>query len=396
VSPPAERAAAETLPSAHLSRLHLRDFRNFSEQVVEFPPEGVLLVGNNGQGKTNLLEAIYYLEIFRSFRGAPDEQLARFGAEAFWLELRFTDGSGERRLTAGYERRGKRKRVTLDGGEPERLADLLGTIGIAVFAPFDLEIVTGPPAQRRRFLDILLSRVEPGYLQALQRYRQVLARRNALLRGGASEEEVAAWDEGLVRWGSRIVTARALWIGERSATFAAHYARVSGGSAGWMRHETPLVEEGHAATEEGVATAFRQELQRGVERERRRGMTLTGPHRDDLALAMVRPDSAPVDLRTFGSGGQQRTAALALRMLEAETLRDAHGRAPVLLLDDAFAELDPGRTRRILEWIETEGGPAAGQVIVTAPKRSEVEFRQGRLPLWGISAGEIREGGESL
>jgi len=360
---------------------------------VEFPPAGLLLVGDNGQGKTNLLEALYYLEIFRSFRGAPDDQLVRFGEDAFWLELRFAEGSGERRITAAYDRRGRRKRVTVDGGEPERMADVVGTIGIAVFAPFDLEIVTGPPTQRRRFLDILLSRVEPGYLQALQRYRQVLARRNALLRAGAPGAEVAAWDEGLVRWGSRISAARALWIGERSAAFAAHYARVSGGSAGWMRHETPLVEEGHAATEEGVAEAFRLELQRQAERERRRGVTLVGPHRDDVALAMVRPEAAPVDLRTFGSGGQQRTAALALRMLEAETLRDAHGRAPVLLLDDAFAELDPGRTRRILEWIEAEGGPAAGQVIVTAPKRSEVEFRGGGLPLWGIEGGRLQPAG---
>src|SRR5688572_10356323 len=143
-------------------QLRLRQFRNFAELEQEFPPAGVAIIGENGAGKTNLLEAIYYLEIFRSFRGAPDEQLVRFGAEAFHVRGRFEDECGARiEVGAGFEARGRRKKVMLDGTEPERLGDALGQAGAVIFSPADVRIVLGSPAERRRFLDIVLSLNRP-------------------------------------------------------------------------------------------------------------------------------------------------------------------------------------------------------------------------------------------
>jgi DNA replication and repair protein RecF len=379
--------------------LRLRDFRNFVELELELPPEGVALIGNNGEGKTNLVEALYYLEIFRSFRGAPDDQLVRRGAEAFHLRGRFgvtvspagaaapADSTATHELTAAYERRSHRKRVTVDGAEPPRISDALGTFGAVVFSPSDMGIVTGSPGERRRFLDIVLSLNAPGYLNALQRYRQVLKQRNTLLRDGAAPPLLAAWDEGLVEWGSRIIAARWDWVAARGPGFTRRYATIAGGTTGRMIYQpsVPLPPGGEQASSEEIGDAFRAELARFGRRERDRALTLAGPHRDELRFVMGEND---VDLRDFGSGGQQRTAAIALRMVEAETVREARGQEPITLLDDIFAELDPDRSRRILELLEAE---ERGQVILTAPKASDLELRRGALPHWRLEGGRIMQ-----
>lgn len=372
----------------YLARLHLRNYRNFAEQVVELPPQGVALIGDNGQGKTNLLEAVYYLEIFRSFRGAPDEQLVRFGEDVFRVDARLAGPDGaEREVAAAFDRRRRKKRVTVNGREPERLTDALGAVGAVVFSPGDVEIVAGGPGERRRFLDIVLSLAEPGYVGALQRYRQVLHQRNALLRQGAAPDLVSAWDAGLVGAGARVVAARARWVAERAASFGAHYARVAGGHGGRIAFEASVGSWPDAPpTEAEAAEAFRAGLARTAERAQRRGMTLVGPHRDDLSFSTDAADGSPLDLRTYGSGGQQRTAAIALRMIEAETIRDTRGRESVILLDDVFAELDPGRSERIVEWIDSAEG---GQVILTSPKPTDFQIHGHSLPRWSVRGGSV-------
>ena len=372
----------------HLSSLHLRDFRNFADQRLEFPPAGVALVGDNGQGKTNLLEAIYYLEIFRSFRGAPDDQLVRFGQDVFRVEGRLEGDDAPRTVAAAYDRRGRRKKVTVNGSEPSRIGDAIGQVGVVIFSPADVAIVAGAPGERRRYLDIVLSLTEPGYLHALQRFRQVLARRNALLRRGAPAAQVVAWNPGLAGWGSRVMAMRAAWTVRHNEGFGRHVAAISDGAEAVLEYEPTAPVEPTAADGQpaDAVDSFLSELDRVAEREHRRGMTLIGPHRDDLRIRASSPDAGWVDLRTYGSGGQQRTAAVALRMVEAESVRDAIGRDPTILLDDVFAELDPGRSRRILEWVEKEEG---GQVILTAPKPGDFEIRGGSLERWTVRAGVV-------
>lgn len=371
-----------------LTRLHLRDYRNFADQALEIPPQGAAIVGDNGQGKTNLLEAVYYLEIFRSFRGAPDEQLVRFGADVFRVEARLEDEAGRARtVAAAFDRRARRKKVTVDGAEPERLGDALGQVGAVIFSPADVELVAGAPGARRRFLDIVLSLAEPGYLAALQRYRQVLFQRNTALRRGSPRALVEAWDEGLVTAGARIAAARAAWVAAHADAFAAHYARVAGGQPGWMAYAPSVPEAGDARGEGEGAAALREALARSAEREARRLVTLVGPHRDDLRFTTGAAEGERLELRTYGSGGQQRTAAIALRMVEAETIHAARGRRPTVLLDDVFAELDPGRSQRIVDWIE--GEEEVGQVILTSPKPTDFRLRGQTLPRWGIRGGVV-------
>jgi DNA replication and repair protein RecF len=372
-----------------LTSLTLRGFRNLADQRIELPREGVAVVADNGSGKTNFLEAIYYLEIFRSFRGAPDEQLVRFGEEVFRVEGRLPVDGRERSVAAALDRRARRKKVTVDGQEPPRIGEAIGSVGAVVFSPADVAIVAGSPGERRRFLDILLSLAVPGYLEWLQRYRQVLLRRNALLREGAPAEQVAAWNPGLAEWGSRLVVARAAWVREREGTFRAHVARIGGGTEAMLQYAGPIEgpREGEVEGREAVGAEISEALERTRERERRRGMTMVGPHRDNLRIR-VRAEGHEgwTDLRAYGSGGQQRTAAVALRMLEAESRRETTGRDPLILLDDVFAELDPGRSRRILDWIEEQ---VEGQVILTAPKAADVEVRGAVLPRWSIRDGVL-------
>lgn len=363
--------------------LRLRQFRNFAELDLVFPPAGAAVIGPNGSGKTNLIEALYYLEIFRSFRGAADEQLVRFGGEAFHIRGRFEDPAGrELEITAAYERRRRKKRVTVDGVEQERLSDGLGRIGVVVFSPSDVGIIAGAPGERRRFLDIVLSLNVRGYVAALQRYRQTLKQRNTLLRDGAAAAMVEPWTAALVEAGAKIMAARSAWVAENAAGFMARYERIGGEVPGRMEYRPSV--SAAIAVDEDFGALFRAELERLADRERDRGVTVAGPHRDDLGFVRG-DDESGRDLRDFGSGGQQRTAAVSLRLVEAETIRRARGRAPMVLLDDIFAELDPGRSARLLELLDDQ----PGQAILTAPKASDVEVRHGALPRWRIASGQI-------
>ena len=198
-----------------LRELRLRNFRNFRDVTLSIPPAGAAVIGDNGSGKTNLLEAIYYLEIFRSFRGATDEQLVRFGCDAFHVRGVFHDPSTGRDLeiAAGYEAKSKTKVVRVDGVEQQRLSDAIGRVAAVIFSPADVDLVAGSPGERRRYLDILLSLSSRGYLEALQRYRHVLRQRNAVLRSPQGDAAVAAaFEPALVDAGATLMTARHAWV----------------------------------------------------------------------------------------------------------------------------------------------------------------------------------------
>ena len=370
-----------------LSGLAIRHFRNLGSQELELPSEGVALIGDNAQGKSNFLEAIYYLETFRSFRGARDEQLVAFDEGVFRVAgtmESLEDGSSSQVVAAAFEKRGKRKKVSLDGDEPDRIGDVLGRLAAVIFSPADIELINGGPSERRRFLDIVLSLSEPEYLSALQDYKKILSRRNAALKDGQAGSVVGAWNPGLIKAGAEVMFSRRGWVAERGKAFHDYYQRVSGKRAARMTYRPNVTIEG-AGTQDEIADAFRSSLQESAEREGRQGTTVVGPHRDDLRIRLEDADEE-MDLRAYGSGGQRRTAALALRLVEARTIRDTRDQRPLVLLDDVFAELDEGRSERVLDLMEAED---TGQVVMTAPKEADVKIRRDSLPRWRIDAGKI-------
>ncbi|HEX2779090.1 MAG TPA: DNA replication and repair protein RecF [Gemmatimonadaceae bacterium] len=363
-----------------LARLAVRDFRNLERVEVEIPPEGMVVVGENGHGKTNLLEAAYYLQLLRSARGARDVDLVRFGSPAFHVAAETSGARGSHGIGVGFERATKRKRVTLDGSEPPRLSDALGALPAVLCSPRDAALVSGSPSERRRYLDVVLALTSRPYLAALQSYRGALARRNAALRDGIrstrDEARVAVWEPALAEHGARIWSARVAWVRAHEARFASVAEAIGERGVARMRYATSL-EPGEQEVESALAHALAAKRALDL----RRGLTHAGPHRDDLELTL---DGR--ELRTFGSAGQQRTAAIALRVLEQETLRQERDSSPLLLLDDPFAELDARRSARILELFAGEG---AGQTILAVPRETDIPPSLTRLARWRVQHGAL-------
>jgi DNA replication and repair protein RecF len=358
--------------------LAIRDFRNIASADITLPAHGIAVVGDNGQGKTNLLEAIAYLELLRSMRGVRDRDLVRFGADAFHVGAE-ARGTRAARMGVGASRGGD-KRATLDGVECARLGDALGAVPSVCLSPADAAIVTGAPAERRRALDIVLALTDPAYLHALRQYRGALAQRNAALRARRRDRAaVRAWEPALAAHGGTLVAARRAWVDE----FGARYTALAG-AIGEPRPMTIAYESAFAGAEGASATCdeLAAALEASRERDEQRGATQVGPHRDDLEFAL-----GDQPLRTTGSAGQHRTAAIALRLVEAETFRRRTRTQPVMLLDDPFAELDRGRAARVLALVEEATLGGGGQAVLCVPRADEIPTSFTRLERWRVKGG---------
>jgi len=353
-----------------LRHLVARGFRNLSDLDCELPPSGLVLLGANAQGKTNLLEAIYYPVLFRSFRGAPDQEVGRFDGPGFQVEARI-EGGPVTDVAAAYAAQGRRKRILVEGQEPERVADAVGGWLAVSFLPDDVGLATGAAAERRAYLDRLLSLADRHYLRSLARYRAALAQRNSALRQGRADL-ARAFDAPLTAAGADVVRMRERWAGGAGEQFAAEFDCLGEGAGARLRYRgTEGLAEPHA---------WAAALGAALPRDQARGMTTIGPHRDDLVLEVGgRP------LREFGSNGQQRGAAVALKLIELSALRAARGTEPALLLDDVFAAFDSERQRRLARrLLETP----ERQVFLTAPRQDELPPDLA-LPVWRMEAGQV-------
>jgi len=370
--------------AARLIRHDVRDFRNLAHVELAPAAEGLVLVGENGQGKTNLLESIYYLQILRSARGARDQDLVRFGADAFHIGAT-VETNTRHEIGVGYERATKRKRTRVDGVVPERLSDALGSLPSVMFSPNDVELVAGSPSARRRYLDIMLALTARGYLAALQHYRAALARRNAALRetartGRASDASVAVWEPALAEHGARLWSERRAWVASIETRFEELCREIGETGRARVRYASSVNPSNDLVQALAAALSEKRSL------DLRRGLTHAGPHRDDIVITLSGSDGTPRDLRTFGSAGQQRSAAIALPMLEASTFRERTGRAPVFLLDDPFAELDARRASHVLSVLTAE---RMGQTILAVPRESDIPTELTGLERFRVAGGEI-------
>ncbi len=345
----------------------VRSFRNLADAELTLPPEGVALVGPNGHGKTNLLEAIAYPVLFRSIRGAADREIARFGGQGFHVTVGVEDGP---EIGTTWSTATRRKRITVDGTEQEGRTAALGHWLAVAFLPTDLSLVQGAAGERRRWMDRMLSLASRPYLESLLRYRAALSQRNAALRRNDAVS-ATAFDGPLARHGAQVIAGRIAWTAGAAEPWAQELDALGERMPVVLRYRTDeaLVE----------AAAWEPRLADSLTRDLARGQTHVGPHRDELVLSL-----GGHALRSYGSSGQQRSAAIALRLLEQETLATQRGTRPVLLVDDVFAELDGDRQARLADRLVER----PGQRIVTAPRLEELP---GQLALarWEVRDGKV-------
>ena len=354
----------------YLSRLTLNNFRNLVELELELPPGVVVFFGPNAQGKTTLLEAVYLLAIARSFRAENEREVLNFRAAADGgqgLVGGTVEKEGERlQVFVGYRSARTAAAEELPVGNSNHTgptgfsvrkeirvsrvrrtaAELVGTVNAVLFSADDLRLVQGPPSQRRRFLDILISQADTRYLRGLLRYQKVVQQRNQLLRmlqsGRAATDELAYWDDELVKEGSWITWRRLEVIRDLAVACAQHHAQLAGPGEDLQVAYRPSVPPGD--TTSATEDQFRQSLAAAEQRDQATANTTVGPHRDDFDLLINH-----LDMGAFASRGQARTLALALRLAEASYLASLRGEAPILLLDDVLSEMDAERRRRVLE-----------------------------------------------
>lgn len=364
----------------YIFQLDLQNYRNYARASASLDKGVCLFVGDNAQGKSNLLEAIYLLSTLRSSRASNDRDLVRkdlldteFPVSRLTAEVDRAAGNLHMeiaivgRTTDSQHRAGKRVRVN---GVPRRASDAVGQLAAVLFTTLDIEIVAGPPLLRRRYLDMMISQVDRGYLRAMQRYQKVLQQRNSLLKAvqsrQASSSELAFWDQELGHAGGIIMKARADALGHivpqaQMQTDRLSHAQETLGViyrpalGGLDQTESPFDET------EWTARLLRA-YQNLRAREISAGSTLVGPHRDDLTIEI---NGMPAD--SFASRAQQRTAALSLRLAEASYLRKALGDDPVILLDDVLSELDAQRREGVLEFFDT-----FQQILITTAEPDRV------------------------
>jgi len=321
--------------------LHLTNYRSWKECGLAFHPQLSIVIGENGSGKTNILDALYLASYGRTLRGR-DEDAIRWGERESSVRATFrSEGGAERavQVTLGPEG----KSMFLGGRRLEGRTELVGLFPLVLSSSDDLDIVQGDPERRRNFLDAVASLLYRGYLDTLREYKRALRQRNRILlemalgRGGSMVSALAAWTERLVVLGEALLRKRLRSLEELGPQLSEYYRELVGGGRCAVRYLSRVdvdVDDLRAALEKALAVS-------AVE-ERERGMTLVGPHRDDLALEVD-----GTDLRKFGSRGQARAAALALRLAEAKLVA-SRGEPPILAVDDAFSDLDDRRAERLL------------------------------------------------
>ena len=393
-----------------VQHLSLTNFRLYARLEVDLPPGPLILTGANAQGKTSLLEAVYYLATGQSHHAASDRQLINFLAlrEPQPFAKIVAEVTPARRLEIRIVQEptnyadGRLRKDVFVNGVKKRVSDLAGLVQVVLFLPQDLALIEGAPSDRRRYLDTALSQVDPAYNFALAEYGKVLSQRNALLKllqeQGGAEAQLDFWDDKLSEHGALILAARAAALADLEALASAIHRDLTAGADSLRLAYHPAFDP--AAAPEGqmglplnvpvhrtgipvseIQAGLLEKLRATRAEEVARGMTLSGPHRDEVRFL-----ANGVDLGTYGSRGQARTAVLALKLAEVEWMRARCGEWPILLLDEVLAELDARRRRDLLSRVT-----AAEQCVMTTTDLNlfPQEFRE-HVAVWQVVAGQVR------
>ncbi|MFK4166677.1 DNA replication/repair protein RecF [Paenibacillus lautus] len=335
-----------------VKNVSLQHYRNYEKLQLEAFGDVNLIIGRNAQGKTNLMEALFVLALTKSHRTSKDRELIGFEQSSAHISAEIDRKYGTLRLELSLSQQGKKAKI--NGFEQRKLSDFIGSLNVVMFAPEDLEIVKGTPGVRRRFLDMEIGQVAPSYLFHLQQYQKVLVQRNNLLKqlwgkGSAEQAMLEIWNSQLAEHGVKIVKKRKQFIKKLQKWAESIHQGITNGQEDLSLHYLPSFADAEEEDEAVLFETFMIKLSQMKEQEIRRGMTLAGPHRDDLAFYINGKE-----VQTYGSQGQQRTTALSLKLAEIELIQEEIGEYPVLLLDDVLSELDPYRQTQLIETFQSK------------------------------------------
>ncbi len=322
-----------------IKSLELQNFRNYNTLQLDFDNGTNIFYGDNAQGKTNILEAIFMTATTKSHKGSKDQDIIQFNHEEAHIRSYLFKEKITRQIDM-HLRKGKTKGIAIDSQRIKKAADLMGLLNVVFFSPEDLSIIKNGPAERRRFIDMELCQLDSFYLYNLNHYNKIVNQRNKLLKDLSMKpglkETLSIWDSQLVSFGSKIIERRKLFTDQLNEIIYKIHKKLSGGKEELKIHYDPDV-----SMEE-----FEERLLSGQERDVKLKQTCTGPHRDDFSFYV-----GDIDIRKFGSQGQQRTAALSLKLSEIELVKKITKDTPVLLLDDVLSELDGNRQNYLLNSI---------------------------------------------
>lgn len=368
-----------------LENLVLRNFRNYAELSVEFAPGVNVLLGPNAQGKTNLLEAIYVLALARSHRTNSDKDLIGWEGSEAAIGGRVRKSVGDVPLELQFTKKGKKARV--NHLEQAKLSQYIGHLNVVLFAPEDLDLVKGAPTVRRNFIDREFGQISPKYLYNASQYRNVLRQRNNYLRQLQTKQAkdlvyLDVLTDQLIAFGAEILLARKVLLQKLEAAAKPIHESITDGKEQLVFHyvsQVPIAELPDLAS---VTTALQEKFAQQRSRELQQGTTLVGPHRDDLQFIVN-----DKNVQTFGSQGQQRTTALAVKLAEIDLMKEETGEYPVLLLDDVLSELDSTRQTHLLKTIQDRV-----QTFITTPSLNDITRQLIKEPkIFAISAGNLTE-----
>ncbi len=335
----------------HIQKLSLFNFKNYSEATFEFAPQANCFTGSNGKGKTNVLDAIYYLCMCKSFFNATDSLNIKHEESFFTIHGIFSLNNNTEDIFCGLKQ-GQKKIFKRNQKEYNRLAEHIGLLPVVMVAPVDQELITGGSEERRKFMDSIICQYDKVYLDDLTTYQKILQHRNALLKqisksNNADESSLQIWDEQLVSYAIKIYSTRNRFVNEFAPLFTDFYKTISGDS-----ETVSITYDSHL--HEGD---FAEQLKRAYTRDRLLQYTTTGTHKDDLIMLI---DEHPA--KRFGSQGQQKSVVVALKLAQFELLKNARGLKPVLLLDDIFDKLDDKRVSKLMSLVSHH---TFGQLFIT-------------------------------
>jgi DNA replication and repair protein RecF len=335
-----------------LKKLALKNYRNFEHIELSSPHNVNIFVGPNAQGKTNLLESIFVLALSKSHRTHQDKQLIQWEHDQAHIYGEVEKKYGDTKLQLTLAQQGKKAKI--NGLEQRKLSEFIGSLNVVMFAPEDLEIVKGAPGVRRRFLDMEIGQVHPGYLYDITQYQKVLIQRNNYLKqcqqkGTANHAMLEIWNEQLIQFGVKIMRKRQSFIKKLQIWAERIHSGITNNQEKIQIHYQPSVDLQAFEDETVLFEQFMLKLTKIKDQEIRRGTTLIGPHRDDLTFFIN-----DKEVQTYGSQGQQRTTALSLKLAELELIHEEVGEYPILLLDDVLSELDSYRQTQLIETFQNK------------------------------------------